>query len=87
MARVIADIIEIRGGGRCTAGHRPGERFIFTAEKTPALCPWALGALLAPVAVLLNGGQFSWAKENEPTFWCCPDPDNNVVFKLYREDK
>ncbi|MGI9953144.1 TIGR04076 family protein [Moorellaceae bacterium AZ2] len=85
MDRVIAEITEVRGSGQCSAGHRVGERFVFTRERTPALCPWALGALLAPVAVLLNGGRFYWAEGDEPTSWCCPDPDTTVVFRLYRE--
>jgi len=85
MEKVIAEIIEVRGSGGCSAGHRLGERFEFTRERTPALCPWALGALLAPAAVLLNGGRFNWAQTDEPTCWCCPDPENTVVFRLYRE--
>lgn len=85
MEKVIAEIIEIRGEGQCSAGHRVGERLVFTKEKTPPLCPWALGALLAPTAVLLNGGHFPWARPDEPTLWCCPDPGNTVVFRLYRE--
>lgn len=86
MAKVVAEVTEVRGCGRCSAGHRAGDRFIFTAEKTPQMCPWALGALLAPAAVLLNGGRFSWAEPDEPTFWCCPDPTDTVVFRLFREE-
>lgn len=84
--KVIAEITEARGKGQCTAGHKVGEKFIFTRERTPSLCPWALGALLAPAMVLLNGGHFEWAKAEEPTFWCCPDPDDTIVFRLYGEE-
>lgn len=84
MEKVVAEIIEIRGG-QCSAGHRVGDKFVFTRTQTPNLCPWALAALLAPAMVLLNGGQFYWAKQDEPTRWCCPDPDTTVVFRVTRE--
>ncbi|MGB9885369.1 MAG: TIGR04076 family protein [Moorellales bacterium] len=87
MAKVVAEVLEVRGCGKCSAGHRPGERLEFTADRTPAMCPWALGALLAPVAVLLHGGSFPWAAEGQPTEWCCPDPTDTVVFRLSRVDE
>lgn len=87
MARVIAEVVEVRGTGECTAGHRVGDRFVFTEHAPAGLCHWALAALLSPVAVLLNGGNFSWAPHNEPTEWCCPDPTETVVFRLRREEE
>ncbi|GEA14722.1 MAG: hypothetical protein PWR22_1589 [Moorella sp. (in: firmicutes)] len=84
MSKVIAEIIEVRGGN-CSAGHKVGEKFIFTRERAPELCPWALGALLPAAMVLLNNGNFYWAKEGEPTQWGCPDPNTTVVFSLRRE--
>ncbi len=85
MSKVIAEIVEVRGG-RCSAGHEVGQVFVFTREKTPSLCPWAMGALLPAVAVLLNNGNFYWAGEGEPTRWGCPDPDTTVVFSLRKEE-
>lgn len=87
MAKVIAEVVEVRGCGECSAGHKAGDRFIFTEHRTPALCQWALGALQAPVAVLLQGGKFSWAQAGEPTMWACPDPTDTVVFRLWREEQ
>lgn len=86
MAKVIAEVVEVRGTGECSAGHKVGDRFVFTQHAPAGLCSWALGALLAPVAVLLNNGSFSWAPEGEPTTWCCPDPTETVVFRLVREE-
>lgn len=86
MAKVVAEVIEVRGSGQCSAGHRVGDRFVFTVDRTPSMCPWAMGALLAPAAVLLNGGSFPWAGGGEPTEWCCPDPTDTVVFRLAREE-
>jgi uncharacterized repeat protein (TIGR04076 family) len=85
--KVVAEVVEVRGCGECSAGHKAGDRFVFTEHKTPAMCPWALGALQAPVAVLLNGGKFSWAEGGEPTHWGCPDPTATVVFRLLREEE
>lgn len=85
MGKVVAEIIEIRGNGHCSVGHQIGERFVFTKERSPMICPWALGAILMPVMVLLNDGQFQWAQRNEPTYWCCPDPENTVVFRLFKD--
>ncbi|MBC7344635.1 MAG: TIGR04076 family protein [Clostridia bacterium] len=86
MARVLAEVVEVRGSGECSAGHKVGDRLVFAESKAPAMCPWALGTLIAPVAVLLNGGRFPWAGPDEPTVWCCPDPADTVVFRLTREE-
>lgn len=85
MGKVVAEIIEIRGSGHCSAGHHIGERFVFTKKRCPEICPWALGAILMPVMVLLNDGRFQWSQNNEPTYWCCPDPENTVVFRLGKD--
>jgi uncharacterized repeat protein (TIGR04076 family) len=79
---IIAEIVEIRGEGHCSAGHKIGNKFIFTEKSFPPLCPWALGALMMPVMVLMHGGKFSWMNRLEDTYWCCPDPNNTVVFRL-----
>ncbi|WP_027718067.1 TIGR04076 family protein [Desulfovirgula thermocuniculi] len=80
--KVLAEIVEIRGNGHCSVGYKIGERFVFSAERFPALCPWALGALMMPVIVLLHGGKFEWIEKLEDTYWCCPDPNNTVIFRL-----
>ena len=86
MAKVVAEVTEVRGCGQCSAGHRVGDRFTFDIHKTPPICQWALGALQAPVAVLLNGGTFPWADSEGSSIWCCPDATDTVVFRLWRED-
>lgn len=82
MVKVMAEVVEVRGSNPCSAGHRPGERLVFTQDRSPSMCPWALGALQAPVAVLLGGGKFPWANDDEPTIWGCPDVTDTVVFRL-----
>lgn len=83
--KVVAEVVEVKGTGECSAGHKPGDKFVFTEHMPAGLCRWAVGALAAPVSVLLNGGNFSWAPNGEPTRWGCPDPTETVVFELRLE--
>ncbi len=82
--KVVATVVEIRGEGRCSYGHRVGDTFEFTEFTPGGLCRFAYGSLQAAVATLLYGGRFPWAGEDEPTRWACPDPDRPVIFELRR---
>jgi uncharacterized repeat protein (TIGR04076 family) len=83
--KVIAEVVEIRGKGRCSYGHKVGDRFEFTHLLPGGLCHFAYASLDLAVATLLFGGEFPWAKGDRSTTWSCPDPDRAVIFRLTRE--
>jgi uncharacterized repeat protein (TIGR04076 family) len=83
--KVIAEVVEIRGEGKCTYGHRIGDRFEFTHLLPGGFCHFAYASLEPAISALLFGGKFPWVKEGEATTWSCPDPDRTVIFKLTRE--
>ncbi len=82
--KVIATIIEIRGTGVCSYGHKVGDQFEFTEKTPPGLCQFAYDSIRSAVAALLYGGQFPWAPNRDVTTWACPDPDVPVIFELKR---
>ncbi len=83
--KVIAEVIEIRGEGKCSYGHQVGDKFEFTHLLPGGLCHFAYASLEMAVTALLFGGKFPWIRGDDPSTWSCPDPDRTVIFKLTRE--
>jgi len=87
--KVLVEIVAIEGKGRCSFGHKVGEKFVFD-EFGPnrKMCLYALAALLPAVNVLLHQGRFPWLPEGEELYWGCPHPGTKypglgqVIFKL-----
>jgi len=82
--KVMATIIEIRGDGICSYGHKVGDRFEFAGFTPGGLCQFAYDSLRSAVAALLYGGNFPWTVNSEVTTWACPDPERPVIFELRR---
>lgn len=82
--KVVATIIEIRGEGVCSLGHKVGDSFEFGFCSPEGLCHFAHDSLQSAVAITLYGGNFPWVKEGQSTTWACPDPDRPVIFELKR---
>ncbi len=82
--KVVATIIEIRGEGKCSYGHKVGDSFEFTQFTPGGLCQFAYDALRPAVAALLYGGNFPWFENSDVSTWACPDPDRPVIFELRR---
>ncbi|MDF9406915.1 TIGR04076 family protein [Pelotomaculum isophthalicicum JI] len=82
--KIIATIVEIRGDGVCSYGHKVGDSFEFSAISPAGLCQFAYDSLRSAVAALLYGGQFPWADNSDVTTWACPDPERPVIFELRR---
>lgn len=87
--KVVAEIVTIEGNGKCSFGHKVGEKFIFD-EFGPdkKVCIYALSSLMPAVNVLLHDGKFPWLSEGEILYWGCPHPGTmykglgQVIFKL-----
>jgi len=87
--KVVATIVKITNKGRCTFGHRVGEKFEFSEMGCDKpMCIYAQQALMPAVEVLLHGGQFPWKRRKGAVFWGCSHPGNlypgrgQVIFKL-----
>ena len=81
---VMGKIVEIRGKGICSYGHKTGETFELT-ERGSSICQWALNSIFPFFTVLKFGGKFPWCDDPNRLQVACPDPDNVVVFELWRE--
>jgi uncharacterized repeat protein (TIGR04076 family) len=82
--KVMGKILEIRGTGICSYGHQVGEVFEFT-EMGSSICQWALNSIFPFFTALKFGGRFPWSKDPDRLQVACPDPDNVVVFEIWRE--
>ena len=87
--KVTAEIVKITGRGKCTFGHKVGEKFEFTEMGcNRPICIYALESLLPAVITLLHGGKFPWKKRKGAVYWGCSHPGNlykgrgQVIFKL-----
>ena len=70
--------------GRCPAGIKIGDTFNLTRNQ-PALCHWAYNALYPVMCIFTYGGNLPWGTDHDRTEFCCPDPENPVVFEIWRE--
>ncbi len=80
---VVAKVISQKG--TCNAGHKVGDEWVISYNKTPeGMCLAAFYSLFPGVRVLMFGGAFPWASDPDTTNVACPDPKNPVVFELRR---
>jgi uncharacterized repeat protein (TIGR04076 family) len=82
--KIIGKIVEIRGKGKCSYGHKVGQSFDFSEMGSP-ICQWAQNSIFPFFTVLKFGGKFPWSEDPDRLQIACPDPDNVVVFELWRE--
>ena len=83
MSKVIARVISQKG--TCEAGHAVGDEFVMGQETPPGICSWAFCTLFPFAEVLQFGGSFPWEKDPNKATIACPDPENQVIFELRRE--
>ncbi len=81
--KILAKIVEIRGTGECSYGHKVGDEFVIDEVGTN-MCLWAFHTLYPFVTALKYGGDLPWEKEKGKALVSCPDPDNTVIFELKR---
>jgi uncharacterized repeat protein (TIGR04076 family) len=80
-----AEVVEIRGIGRCPLGIKVGDKFEIDDEGSD-LCGWAYHTMFPFLTVLQYGGSFPWEPYSDQSLICCPDPHNTVVFKITRKE-
>ncbi|MCD6245868.1 TIGR04076 family protein [candidate division WOR-3 bacterium] len=81
--KIIAKIVEIRGTGKCSYGHRVGDEFVIDEVGTN-MCLWAFHTLFPFVTALKYGGDLPWEENKGKALVSCPDPHNTVIFELRR---
>lgn len=65
--------------GKCIAGHKVGQEFIFDGPKMPSeFCPDALCCFYPRIFAAAFGAKFPWVVDR----FRCPDPNNPVVFEV-----
>jgi uncharacterized repeat protein (TIGR04076 family) len=82
--KIMGKIVEIRGKGQCSYGHEVGQVFEFSEMGSP-ICQWAQNSIFPFFTALKFGGKFPWSEDPDRLQIACPDPDNVVVFELWRE--
>ncbi len=81
---VRAKVVRILEGGTCPLGIKAGDEFDLS-RNTPPLCHWAYNALYPVICIFTYGGTLPWGDDPHRTEFCCPDPNNPVVFEIRRE--
>lgn len=75
--------VDIRGRGICPHNIEVGDVFRSDRE-VGAVCHWAAHTLLPFTSVLRFVGDLPWETGPGLAWFCCPDPDNSVVFEIRR---
>lgn len=71
--------------GKCDQGHKPGDTWLITKNKTPGdMCFGAFEACYASLSVLRCGGQQYWDEDKDVSYVSCPDPKRRLIFEIKR---
>jgi uncharacterized repeat protein (TIGR04076 family) len=81
MAKVSIEITDILQEGKCPAGHKIGETFMYP-EDIGKICPAAFNSIYPDIRIIESGGSFPFYDEPNTHSVCCPDYRRPVVFKI-----
>ncbi len=71
--------------GKCSAGHKPGDTWLFKENKTPGgICLGAFNALIPALRTFHFGGEHHFDKERDVTYVSGPDRNVQVIWELKR---
>jgi len=83
---VTVTVKEIKG--KCEVGHKVGDKTIFDGyEVKGKMCFSAMLHLLPIIHAFAWGAEFPWDKNEDITYYSCPDPENCVTFEIKRDRK
>ncbi|MBF0247641.1 MAG: TIGR04076 family protein [Alphaproteobacteria bacterium] len=82
----INDAVDIPGAIRCDCPHGGGETFEVNQGDGNGFCPAAFNQLFPYLSSFLNGGQSQFLPQGHEFIGVCPDNNNNVTFKIAKED-
>ncbi|MCP4713557.1 MAG: TIGR04076 family protein [Deltaproteobacteria bacterium] len=83
--RITLETISV--ANKCTWGHTPDQRLELDCFNIGGVCGFMYWEIYQYVNVLLAGGSMAWESEPDIIHGCCPDPFNQVTYRLIREER
>jgi uncharacterized repeat protein (TIGR04076 family) len=71
----------------CTWGHCEGQKVELDAFNIGRVCGFLYWEIYQYVNLLLAGGSAAWEADPDIMHGCCPDPFNQVTYRLIREKR
>jgi len=78
-------VIEVRG--KCPNGHTVGDEWLVANKTQGGICMGSFSSCLPYLTALRFGASFPWEKDEGTTTIGCPDPVNQVVWRLDRVER
>ncbi|MFC1592331.1 TIGR04076 family protein [Thermodesulfobacteriota bacterium] len=80
--------LEVLGvANKCTWGHGDGQKVELDIFNIGKVCGFLYWEIYQYLNLLLAGGSAPWEAEPDILHGCCPDPYNQVAFRLIREKR
>ncbi len=83
--RVYLETVSV--ANKCTWGHCEGQRVELDCFNVGKVCGFLYWELYQYLNVLLSGGSMAWEADPDSIHGCCPDPFNQVTYRLIREKR
>lgn len=82
----INEEVNIKGAKKCDCPHAGGETFEVNQGDGQGFCPAAFNQLFPYIKNFVAGGTSEFLSDSNEFIGVCPDNNNNVTFKVVRED-
>ena len=80
---VVVKVLSVNG--KCVQGHKVGDEWVISGDKTPAgICMGAFISIFPDARTLAFGCSFPWSPDPEASQVACIDGKNPVIFELRR---
>ena len=83
--RIYLEVISI--ANNCVWGHKEGDRFKLDAFNIGTCCGFMYRGIYHYINLLLSGGGLAWEGDKNIIHGCCPDPFNQLTYRLIREER
>jgi len=83
--RIYLEVISI--ANNCVWGHKEGDRFELDAFNIGKCCGFMYRGIYHYINILLSGGGMAWEGDKNIIHGCCPDPFNQLTYRLIREER
>ncbi len=72
---------------KCTWGHREGHQLELDPFNIGDVCGYLYGEIYQFLILLCSGAGMAWEADRNIIHGCCPDPFNQVTYRLIREKR
>ena len=83
--KIFLEVLSV--ANNCTWGHKDGHRIELDNFNIGKVCGFMYWEIYQYVNLLLSGGCAPWEAEPHILHGCCPDPFNQVTYRLVREER